>query len=305
MTTSLAIVGAGSIGRLWAAYLTSEEHVDFVTTRPLSAPQTLTYSLKQAFSPHAPQSQHQITLQAIETLEQFPSHILLCTKSHSAANTALELYKHLPHRTPLFLFQNGLGSQHKILNALPETPLFAAVTTEGANFHPPSSTLNHAGKGTTMFGPLNSAAQHHKDAIKALLNTNLSAQLTNQIWPSLWHKLIINCAINPYTALADCKNGDAIKTPRFQQDWPNLRQELSSLSRLAEAPLSEQEVEAKVFAVATSTSENISSMLQDVRSAKPTEIDDINGFAFRYLAEHGKSYGVNKQLWEDVNALRH
>jgi ketopantoate reductase len=45
-------------------------------------------------------------------------------------------------------------------------------------------------------------------------------------------------------------------------------------------------------------------MLQDVRNQSPTEIDHINGFAYRYLKQHAQPYQTNKLLWESVNALR-
>ncbi|WP_304439599.1 ketopantoate reductase family protein, partial [Oleiphilus sp. HI0123] len=147
---------------------------------------------------------------------------------------------------------------------------------------------------------LNKAAESN-DAARALLNylqppaldKTLTLQYEKDIWQALWHKLVINCAINPYTALLNCPNGQVRTSRRFIEGWPILKLELSELLNTASYPLSGDEIETLVFDVMQKTSTNISSMLQDIRAGKRTEIDDINGFAARFLAQHTLSSEVN------------
>jgi len=55
--------------------------------------------------------------------------------------------------------------------------------------------------------------------------------------------------------------------------------------------------------VARHTSENISSMLQDVLRGGPTEVDAINGAVVRLGAEKRISVPVNQTVWKLVKAL--
>ena len=59
----------------------------------------------------------------------------------------------------------------------------------------------------------------------------------------------------------------------------------------------------RVKSVCRSTAENISSMLQDVRRHKKTEIDQINGAVVELAARHGLSSPVNEVLTALVKSL--
>ena len=68
-------------------------------------------------------------------------------------------------------------------------------------------------------------------------------------WSALWHKLAINCAINPFTAIADCQNGKVLNLDLFIQVWPDLREELVQMLKQAGYPMQKADLEHRVFSV--------------------------------------------------------
>lgn len=321
----IAIVGAGAIGRLWASSF-KPGSASFLSTRDQD-PESIEFRLKvtEEFaeestkesaesspdsSPQEPQEKHfnftqhhvtQLTHNAIPC-----SSIWICTKSTAAYETCAKLDDHLPKSIPFVLMQNGLGSQKAIIAALTDRPVYAAVTTHGANM-PNAETLVHAGYGDTFIGPANRAAKN-PDALKslssALQDSSFEIQHSADIWQALWKKLIINCAINPFTAILNLSNGDIADNRLFQELWPRLRSELKDTSEIAGYPMTEEQIETQVFSVMHSTRHNISSMLQDIRAGRNTEIDDITGYVCEVLASANKSKHANQTLWEQVHALR-
>ena len=296
------------MGCLWASHLhhafqqTSEHSVQFLSTRDKTH-RHIQFSLsspflsveQQHFNINLPVSKPSDIKPATQTQ---PNIILLCTKSYQALEAALKLQPFLNAHCYLILFQNGLGSQHKILEGLQDIAIYAAVSTEGVN-RQADGNLIHAGKGLTRIGPLNEAARQQlkfNKCLEALTHNGIQTQANDNIWPALWEKLAINCAINPFTAILDCPNGEIKNTRLFQEKWPALKSELSAMLNQAGVTISSQELEARVFKVIENTRNNISSMLQDVRAKRQTEIEDINGFAARYLAENGLSNTVNQNL---------
>ena len=305
------------MGSLWATHLhlalkkQTQHSLSFISTRN-NSPNQISLSLKSPFL-LAHQNKHSTDFDidiglihhqklAKATPDQ-PNIILLCTKSYHALDAALQLKPYLNAHNYLVLFQNGLGSQHKILAALPDIPIFAAVSTEGVN-RQENGTLIHAGKGLTRIGPLNDKAKVptiFEHCVDALTHQGLATEVTVNIWQALWEKLAINCAINPFAALLNCPNGEIIHSGLFKENWPNLKRELSEMMTAAGFPTSEPEMEVRVFQVIHNTHTNIASMLQDVRAMRKTEIEYINGFAAKYLEDKCLNNSVNKLLYKKLS----
>ena len=296
------ILGAGSMGCLWAAYLNQSESVRFISNRA-NIPRYCAFSLQ------APNSQnpthHRIPCLSFEEISEPIETLLVCTKSYDALPALIKLKTKLLEQSNIVLFQNGLGSHYAIMEKFPNRAIFAAVTTEGA--HRKSATeIIHAGRGLTQLGLLNNKQINFKrleKLTKSLLKSGLDINQQEIIWPSLWSKLVINCAINPFSAIYNCPNGEVRQQPLFIEKWPELKHELVNLIHEAGYPLSKEVLEARVFDVMDKTKNNISSMLQDVRLNKRTEIEEINGFAYRFLASKGIEHQVNKFLWLNVKHL--
>ena len=312
---SIYILGAGAMGSLWATHLhlafnspsvkDSPKHsIHFLSTRT-NAPKQIRFSLKSPFF-----LAHQntdsvdfdielpvINFQELRTASQDqPNIILLCTKSYHALDAVLQFQPYFNKYCYLVLFQNGLGSQHKIIDTFPNLPIYAAVSTEGVN-RQADGKLIHAGKGLTRIGPLNDRAKdttNLKNCISALTHQGLDTEATQNIWQALWEKLAINCAINPFTAILNCPNGEIRCSELFQENWPLLKLELTQMLNTAGIELTRTELEKRVFQVIENTKSNISSMLQDVRAKRKTEIEDINGFAAGYLEDKGLANRVNR-----------
>lgn len=121
---------------------------------------------------------------------------------------------------------------------------------------------------------------------------------TAELLQAQFEKLIINAVINPLTVVFDCLNGQLSEQPKFEQ-WmrlllyeaaiivrslPEVRDDSDSRKRFWPARLEEM-----VLHVASMTAENQSSMLQDIRARKETEINYING----YLVARGEQLGLN------------
>jgi 2-dehydropantoate 2-reductase len=93
----------------------------------------------------------------------------------------------------------------------------------------------------------------------------------------VWSKLIINSAVNPLAALFDVPNGELLTDSHLREVLHGVTRESVAVARALNYAFSDPEMIAKVDEVCRRTAENISSMLQDVRQGKTTEIEFING----------------------------
>ncbi|EON90965.1 2-dehydropantoate 2-reductase [Marinobacter lipolyticus SM19] len=292
-----AILGAGSLGRLWAALLPTG---------------TTTFILRQ----HAPEehkpdvtyrfqgchgSQFPVTVPSMDWTTRHPDVLIATTKAGDTLSALEATLPNLKPTVPVVLFQNGMGSQQAVAERWPNRPIMAASTTEGAN-RPDNSTTVHAGRGETWIGALTPSASPLVTGVANQLKASgLVIHEEPNILRRLWGKLIINAGINPYTAILDCANGDILDAPLFRETIGQLCLELAEVMHLEGLPpRSPEDMQSQIEAVARSTAKNTSSMCSDVRRGKPTEIDYINGFIVSRARAHNLPAPVNQMLTERV-----
>lgn len=312
----IGICGAGAIGKLWAyrlgadncAFISSRRTLEDGHANPL---QNISFEALGTHTPSSNPPRLSIPLYNATNLNNVADSIkalLICTKSYDALEAAISLDKALAPSIPLVLFQNGLGSQQRIIAKLTSRPIFAASTTSGANINT-KEQLVLAGDGETLIGALNKLAEDMiGQKIIRLLKANPATvhrlNYAADIESILWKKLLINCGINAITALENVPNGKIIETQTFQELWKDLINELTLLAPKANIKPSCPEIEVLILDVAEKTGKNISSMLQDVRAGKQTEVDDINGYASKALGQLNHSAHANEELARRVHALR-
>ncbi|WP_166264861.1 ketopantoate reductase family protein [Marinobacter caseinilyticus] len=291
------ILGAGALGRLWAA-LMPHGSVAFVA-KPDQSGVTCDYRLVSSDGARRPQS---IPWQHLP-LPGPVTALLVTTKAPdtlAALSTALQW---IPDSTPVVLFQNGMGIQQAVARAYPRRPVLAASTTEGAN-RPVADELVHAGHGTTWVGPLNVTGQHaHADVVALLSQSRLDVRAEDNIEQRLRHKLAVNAGINAFTALLDCTNGEILTNPFYQCHIDELCTELAAWMTAEGQSTASSELRSIIEDVARATAGNTSSMRRDVQLGRGTEIDFINGYVARRCEELNLPAPVNRMLTERVQSL--
>jgi 2-dehydropantoate 2-reductase len=117
--------------------------------------------------------------------------------------------------------------------------------------------------------------------------------------------------INPLTVIFARRNGDLFGHAPIQHLMTRLLAEaaatVAALPELRDIPGARERfapaaLERRVLAVAEATAMNTSSMLQDVRAGRGTEIEFINGFVVRRAEALGVHCGLNRALVEMVKA---
>ncbi|TGN42059.1 2-dehydropantoate 2-reductase [Marinobacter confluentis] len=299
----MAILGAGSLGQLWAGYLPAGSAVFLsrasFSPRGSDEPSTFQYQLKR---PDGYEIGRRIPVLAVSAI--CPSLLLVTTKAGDTLNALRKVLPEIPEDVPVVLFQNGMGCQQTIADLWPDRPILAAATTEGAN-RPETGITIHAGRGETWIGGLTTRARDCVNpVVQRLSDSGLIIHAETDIRQRLWDKLVVNAGINAFTAILDCPNGEILNHPFFLEHIDPLSEEIGRvMATEASHPLSAADIKARIQAVATSTAKNTSSMRGDRQRGRKTEIDVING----YIAERGQAKGiatpVNQLLVRQVKEL--
>ncbi|MEI6808025.1 MAG: 2-dehydropantoate 2-reductase, partial [bacterium] len=199
--------------------------------------------------------------------------------------------------------QNGLDNGRTIARAVARSRIACGVTGHGA-VNLGSGKIIHAGTGRTRIAPLNPAFGPIARRTAVLLRSaTFDATATNDVNCIIWSKLVVNAAINPLTAVLNVPNGYLLSDPVAKKTMLEAADEAATVAKAKGVSLAFRNPRNEVETVCRATSENISSMLQDVRLHRKTEIEVINGAIVREARRMGVPVPVNSMLLRRVLAI--
>lgn len=228
------------------------------------------------------------------------SHLLVTTKAYDVEHAVRSLIHRLDPQSQVLLLVNGLGYAQPLLQDFPWLQLFYGTTTEGAYRTAPRH-ICHAGSGQTRIGRPGQETPPGwmNQWQQALPDCRWDADIAR----ALWLKLAINCAINPLTALHNCRNGALASRQELAEEVAGLCTEIAAVTTAQGYGDLAENLHHNVQAVIKGTADNHSSMLQDVLAGRRTEIDYINGHLLRVAAQCGIDMPRNEALLQEVRAL--
>ena len=120
----------------------------------------------------------------------------------------------------------------------------------------------------------------------------------------LWYKLAANCVLNPLTAIHKCDNGAALSTADRRETARQVVAELAAVAAAEAFAVTPDALHDAVVDCAAENADNFSSMYQDARHGRRTEIDHLNGWVVARAQAHGLAAPANARLSDAVRDLK-
>ncbi len=284
---NITVLGCGALGQVWLAALLSQGHQ---VQGWLRVPQdTFVFNLVNL---DGSKVQHRVQANSLPQLAQCDL-LLVTLKAWQVSNAVKSLAPHLPPSCPILLIHNGMGTLEELRQLA--NPLLMGVTTHAARRD--GNQVIHVASGTTHIGPGNKQGEAWSEMADVLQPVLPDVAWHDVIRAACWRKLTVNCVINPLTALYDCPNG-GLKA--FPEHINAICSEVALVMEREGFHISQENLVSYVNQVIDNTAENISSMLQDVRIQRHTEIDYITGYLLQRGRAHGISLPHNSHLYEQI-----
>ena len=226
--------------------------------------------------------------------------LFLCVKAHDTAAAAAHARALTNPETTVISLQNGAGNGEIIAGTLPGVPIVCGTTACGSTLTGPGRA-RLAGRGPTFLAALDPGSAARSEAAAALLESaGLEVRRLDDVQALVWSKLVVNAAINPMTAVLNIPNGQLMMEPRWKETMLAAAGEVASVAHARGISLLFPSAEDEVQRVCRATRDNISSMLQDIRRGRRTEVDAILGIESLRRFNHIFDY-ANKKLYLKPN----
>jgi 2-dehydropantoate 2-reductase len=305
---SVCIVGAGAIGSLFAGHLGTIVQARVLVRRPEHAAEVNRRGIRVTGKSelHAP-VQAATESSALGDVDL----VIIATKATAVEASARSIAGHFPSALVMTV-QNGLGCE-EVVARYGAWPIISAVTFMSGVRHS-DTHVEYELDTETWLGPWARGTASYADVqnVAALINhSGLRARAFEDLLPAQWSKLLFNSCVNSIGALTDLPHVQAFAERRDVSDLGHLvyamMDEGKRVAAAVGTSLYEDPWEMNVKAVSHGQTGNdeyahVFSMLEDVRSRRPTEIDWLTGAVVREARRVGVPAPIHETLYRLVKA---
>ena len=229
--------------------------------------------------------------------------VCICVKAYDTASAMERAMPLVNDATVVASLQNGLGNAEQIARHIDVSRVVCVVTSCGATSLGPGH-IRRAGEGRTAVAPFDAKYPERAASFQSVLvKCGMLTELLPDAAGMLWSKLVVNAAINPATAIWNVSNGSLLDAPERRSAVMAAAGEAEQVAKAGNIKLMYDDAIAEVERTCLVTRDNISSMLQDVRSGKKTEIESINGAIVREARSMGLQTPVNEDFLNRVRSI--
>ncbi|UCH16944.1 MAG: ketopantoate reductase family protein [Burkholderiales bacterium] len=296
---STAVVGAGAVGSFYGAMLARAGHRVTLIGRPPHVRAIESHGLRlqmagrtETIAVHA-----STDLSAVRDADL----VLVCVKSTDTESVARQIAPWLAADAIVLSLQNGVDNAATIARHTRQPVVPAVVYV--ATALPEPGLVSHFGRGDLVIGPLDAQAaqdavlqQRLQDVVTLFASADVAVRISPAVMVELWSKLMVNCAYNAISALAQMPYGRMAALPAIRDVQHAVVREVVAVAQADGQALALEPALQAMERIADAMPAQLSSTAQDLARGKPTEIDHLNGYVVRRGAELGIATPVNQTL---------
>lgn len=296
----ILVVGAGSVGGFFGAHLAKNNpNVSF-----LLRPRTLAAVKRNGLTIRSANGTFTVRPPAASDVSALPAPdlVVLGVKAYDLDEVMTQIEPVLTERTVILTLQNGIDTEDRIIARMKRDCVIGGVAFIYSKIVEPG-VIDHYKKGAVAIGELMGHESERLLAIRDLFAAaGIPCQLSTDIRRSKWEKMCWNCVFNPITVLIDDRVAKALDHPEMMRVIHQIVDEIAAVAAAVKVPLP-PDMPARVVKWTQEIRDIHTSMYDDWKAGRPTEIDNLNGYVVRKGRELGIPTPVNEALTAMIKTI--
>ena len=296
----ILMVGAGSVGGFFGARLAKHNpNVSF-----LLRPNTLAAVKQHGLTIRSADETFTVKPQAASNARQLPRPelVVLGVKAYDLDEVLNQIEPVLTEKTVILTLQNGIDTEDRLRARIQRDCVVGGVAYIYSRIAEPG-VIEHYKKGAVAIGELMGYESERLLAIRDLFTSaGIPCQLSKDIRRAKWEKMCWNCVFNPITVLIDDHVAKALDHPEMMGVIRQIVGEVAAVSAAMKVPLP-LDMPERVVKATQEIRDIHTSMYDDWKAGRRTEIDYLNGFIVRKGRDLGIPTPVNEALTAMIKTI--
>jgi 2-dehydropantoate 2-reductase len=320
-TIRVAVVGAGSIGGVVAAFLARAGWDPEVVCKHQ---ETVNRALSEGFHIFGVRGEHRIPVRGVREIHDLSGPkdvVFLATKANDAMEAGRVLLPSLKEKSVVVSLQNGI-CEEALSEILGRDRVIGCVVGWGASMHAPGE-LEITSGGEFVIGSLDSQSEEKLPLLKGMLDEVAPARISGNIMGELYAKLIINSCINSLGVIAGKKLGELLAMKKARKIFIAIMREAMAVAAGMEIKvepggggkldyyrflkeggvISQMKRDLLIRVIGFKYRRIKSSSLQSIERGRKTEIDCLNGYICAKGRQHGVPTPINDAVMRMVKEI--
>ncbi len=294
----IMIVGAGSVGGYFGAHLARHHaHVSFLLRLKTQAAVannglTIRSAIGESFTVRPSSASNTQDLPE-------PELIILGVKAYDLNEVMDQIEPILKPDTTILSLQNGVTIEDTLKMRFGRERVVGGVAFIYSKIAEPG-VIDHFKKGMVTIGELMGLETPRLLQVQAIFKeAGIPCFLTEDIRKAKWEKMCWNCVFNPLTVVLNDSVAKALDAPELQPVIETIVREVAAVAMAAHRVPLDGDMPEKVVKWSQELRDIHTSMYDDWKAGRPTEIDELNG----YIVKRGQEFGVPTPMNEMLTAL--
>lgn len=300
----IVIMGAGALGSVIGGFLSKNNNVTLIGRLP-HVNKIKKDGLKisgiwgeHVFYPEVCTSPKEV--------KEIPELIIITTKAYDTAKALSQLECIISEENYVMSMQNGIGNEEIIASYVGKERTLGGMAIFGAIMVAPGHSKVTVYASECLVGSLVKDMEIAKRIAKILDNAGIPTKATDDIIRDKWMKAFYNIALNPLSAILDKEYGFLGKHENAKKIIKHLLREAFEVAKAEGVNLKydwQGYYNYLINKQLPPTAKHISSMLQDLKRGKKTEIDYLNGMIVKLGKKHGIATKANEIITNIIKLM--
>ncbi len=289
------VFGAGALGSVLGGFLSTRNDVTLIGRLPhVNKIKKFGLRISGIWGNHV---FHPKAYTSVDEVEEVPDLVIITTKSYDTPKAVDEIVKIAGPDTYVMSMQNGIGNEEKIAEKIGKERTLGGMAIFGAVLVEPGHSKVTVYASECLIGSLTENIEIAEKIAEVFRESGIPALPTDDIIREKWMKAFYNIALNSLSSILMVKYGFLGRNKEAIKIMEDLIREAFQVAEAEGVNLKytwEEYLDYFLKKQLPPTAEHESSMLQDIRRGKKTEIDYLNGAIVRLGKKHGIPTPANR-----------